>query len=240
MHSLLRDLQLGVAQADAGCADAVPPRGVGNQRSPATAHVEKTLAGMQLQLAADELELRELGELQPVRARCPVGARVDHLLVEKEPVEVVAHVVVVPDRRVVPGNGVARGGAEQLTRARTDLGDQPRGERGRRERLRPGPGGRALDEVRQVAFHVEVAGEAGLGHLLLGGRSEGGGGPLVRHHQHRNAGGVERRNRGAVPEPYPEGTVLSRQHRLDQRTGVHPVLPCSLACDAEGPASRTT
>src|SRR5262249_10127181 len=71
-------------------------------------------------------------------------------------------------------------------------------------------------------FHVEVAGEERLGDLLLGGcRSERRCATLVRHEQNGDARGVRWRNLGAVPEPYPEGTVGSRQHRLRQRTGVH-------------------
>ena len=84
--------------------DAVMLRGMADQRAPAAADVEQAIAGLQPQLAADHVELVALraGEIV-VPVRLKVGAGIDHLRIEEEPVEGVRDVVVIGDVRLVGG-----------------------------------------------------------------------------------------------------------------------------------------
>ena len=76
-------------------AHAVIPRGVTDERAPAAADVEKALARLQPQLAADHVELVVLRSREVIVRLAEIGAGVDHLGIEKELVERVREVVVV-------------------------------------------------------------------------------------------------------------------------------------------------
>src|SRR5215471_1202688 len=64
------------------------------QRAPAAAYVEKALAGLKAQLAADVVELLLLRAIEGVVRAPEVGAGIDAVRVEPQAVELVAHVVV--------------------------------------------------------------------------------------------------------------------------------------------------
>ncbi len=143
--------------------DAVVPGRVQQQRTPTAAHVQQPHPGPQAQLAADQVELGRLGVLQALGARLPVRARVDHRGPEHQAVEVVAHVVVVADRRPVTAPGVqpALGRAGLLGRwgrLRADrTGPQRRGEQ-------PAPAGpHRVPQARSQVLEVRAFGEAGHG-----------------------------------------------------------------------------
>ena len=82
----------------AGRLDAVMLRGMADERAPAAADVEEAIARLQPQLAADHVELVVLraGEIV-VPVGLKVGAGIDHLRIEEEPVEGVRDVVVIGD-----------------------------------------------------------------------------------------------------------------------------------------------
>src|SRR4249919_133771 len=90
-----------------------------DQRAPTAADVEQPHPRPELQLAADEIELVALSVLQCVRRvirRGPIGARVDQGRAEDDPVEVVAHVVVVAYGRAVAIPRVPPAGKGSLLR----------------------------------------------------------------------------------------------------------------------------
>ena len=91
-------------QRDAVRGDAVILRRVADEPAPAAADVEKALARLQPQLAADHLQLVGLRLRDAVAPVGEVGARVDHLRVEEERVEVVGEVVVELDVVLVVGD----------------------------------------------------------------------------------------------------------------------------------------
>ena len=90
----------------------VVARHVQRQRAPAAARLHHPLAGPEAHLAAHVVHLRLLGLLQRRLAVLVVGAGVDHALVEPEPVEVVAQVVVVVDVLAGAAEGVLAGAGE--------------------------------------------------------------------------------------------------------------------------------
>jgi hypothetical protein len=69
-----------------------------DERAPAASDVEESLARMEAQLPADEIELGLLRLVERHRGRREVGARVHHSVIEPQPVEVVADVVVILNR----------------------------------------------------------------------------------------------------------------------------------------------
>ena len=89
---------LGWTQCDADGLHAVFSRGVDHERAPAAADVEHALALFQLELLADEVELRELRLLKRLRPAREDRAAVGHRLVEKQFEELVGDVVVVAHR----------------------------------------------------------------------------------------------------------------------------------------------
>ena len=107
-------------ERDAGDVHAVVLGGVQRQRAPAAADVEQPLAGLQAELAADQIELVALrvGERVVRGVARPVGAGVRHPRVEHERVEVVGQVVVVGDRRAVAQLGVQPAAQLRLRRRR--------------------------------------------------------------------------------------------------------------------------
>src|SRR5262249_62184433 len=82
-------------------AHAVTPGEVEGQGTPAAPGLDHALAGAQAQLARHVLHLRDLRFLERGGGRREVGAGVDHLPIEPQPVEVVAEVVVMVDVRTL-------------------------------------------------------------------------------------------------------------------------------------------
>ena len=125
-HLLARQRRLFLGQRHAGRLDAVMLRGMADQRAPAAADVEEAIARLQPQLAADHVELVRLraGEIV-VPVGLKVGAGIDHLGIEEEPVERVRDVVVVGDVPLVGG------GLPVARRVLVDPVEGPRHVRGR-------------------------------------------------------------------------------------------------------------
>src|SRR5260370_40686464 len=99
-QSLLSLEELVLTQCNAERPGVVIRSGVKQQSSPAAADIQETLVRLQAQLAANEVELVSLGRLQRLAPGRKIRARIHHLIVEKQPVEVVRHIVVM-------ANGVA-------------------------------------------------------------------------------------------------------------------------------------
>lgn len=99
--ALAGELCLGLRQGDPEGARAVPAGCVYDKRTPAATDVQEALAGCQRELATDEVELALLRGFERLVVAFEVGARVDHRRAEDQAVEVVRHVVVVPDRGTV-------------------------------------------------------------------------------------------------------------------------------------------
>jgi len=131
---------------------------VPHQRAPAAADIEKALARRQPQLAADVVELGPLGRIDVFPAGLEIGARIDHLLVEPEPVEVVADVVVVADVGAVGLRLVSR---------RRQFG--PHRDRGTGELDQAGGD---PNRLRNVAVDVDAALDVRLGQCAEGGLPE--------------------------------------------------------------------
>src|SRR6266545_1842542 len=93
---------LGPRERHAVRRDAVVLSGPDGEAAPAAADVEERLARLELELAADEIDLVLLGLLELAVGIAVVGAGVEHERVEKEGVEGVRHVVVVRDGLSVP------------------------------------------------------------------------------------------------------------------------------------------
>ena len=122
-----------------------------DQPAPAAADVEQAVAGPQENLAQDVVELVALRLVQRLVVAFPVRARVQHVLVEEQPVERVGDVVVVLDLLLVAGAAV-----------REDAGEQPR--LGSGEVVLPGRVGQAyadLEDVVDRALEVDVAFDIG-------------------------------------------------------------------------------
>ena len=133
-------------------AHAVLARRVHDEAAPAAADVEQPLARLQLQLAADEVELRALRLLERLRPAREDRARVRHRRVEEEREELVADVVVVADGAQVALAAVAPADRPQLRGGRLRRERQARragGCRGER-RLRAEVERRGLPAVEEV------------------------------------------------------------------------------------------
>ena len=145
------------------------------------------MPGPQVELAADQVQLVALGVGEAVvrrRSLRPVPARVGHLRVEQELVELVGQVVVVGDRGPVAAAGVQPAGQPGLRRgrprARADRAE-PQAAQPRRRRARSaGPAGSAADgpappasvqnrdrPVGDVALDVQLAGDERPGQAQL-------------------------------------------------------------------------
>ncbi len=120
-HALARHGVLLCRDRGGGHAAAVLPGGMDGERAPAAADLDEMVVGAQLELAADPVELRELGLVQRHPRLLEQRARVGHRLVEEEPEHVVAEVVVRRDVAACPSPRVARHSAERAhAGARTD------------------------------------------------------------------------------------------------------------------------
>ena len=123
-HLLARELGLRGRERHAGDRHAVVLRRVDREAAPAAADVQQAHARLQGELARDQIELRELSVLERLRALRVDRAAVGHRLVEEQPEELVADVVVVADRGRVALRAVALAAQDQLE-ARA-LGDPAR------------------------------------------------------------------------------------------------------------------
>src|SRR5688500_17817529 len=81
--------------------DAVALGRPDDERAPAAADVEEPLPGLQLKLAADMVELLLLRDFERVVGAAEVRARVHVPRIEPQAEELVAYVVVMPDRASV-------------------------------------------------------------------------------------------------------------------------------------------
>src|SRR6267142_1565558 len=97
LDAFVREAMLILGERHSGCLDAVVLGGPAHQRAPAAADVEELVARLQAQLAAEVVELLRLREVDVLVAGLEVGARVHHLAVEEQRVELVRDVVVVVD-----------------------------------------------------------------------------------------------------------------------------------------------
>ncbi len=136
------------------------------------------------EFAADQLVLGRLGVLQRGLGRGEPGARVGHARAEHQPVEVVAHVVVVADDLGVPGRAsgagrpacTPRAAPAAAARGRPDVGPPPPWWAGCAGRSGGGHGARrrgaAREQPVEVAFDGQVAGDERTGHAQLAGRPQ--------------------------------------------------------------------
>ncbi len=206
-------------QRDAGGVHAVVLGGVQDQRAPAAADIEQAHARLEIELAADQVELGPLRVGQRLVRAGEVRARVGHRLVEQQPVEVVGQVVVVRDRRAVAAAGVQpaaqpglgrrrlRGradGAEPGGRARGgQLGPRAEGDAAARAGAGQLPG--PPEAVGEVALDVDVTGDVGAGQAQLPRRpQQPAQGPARADDEHRP---VARAGLAAVPGPQPHRQV---------------------------------
>jgi hypothetical protein len=166
-------------------ASAVLEGHVPRERAPAAARLQHAVAGLQPELAAHIVELGPLGLLQGQRRGLEVGAGVDQLVVEPQPVEVVAEVVV-----------VLRLAASQAL----DAGrDPPR----RRGGLRP-PLEDGLEASGQASPHLDLAGGVGVAEEAGGIQGEAEERAQAAH-DHGRARGLGRQVvAGAVPQLQPD------------------------------------
>ena len=135
------------------------------------------MPGSELQLAADQVELRLLGRVE-VRRRIvgplEVGARVRQAPIQPQPIEVLPDVVMEPDGREVAGSRVAAPGqaghpseGRRTRRAAAELQTEAEeaAEVGRAEAAEI-KGLASLDGRADVAIDVDVAAEIGLGERV--------------------------------------------------------------------------
>ena len=144
LHALRREIELVLRQRDAHAPRAELLRRAHHERAPAAADVEQALAGLQLDLGEDVVDLLDLRGGEIFVAVLEVRARVDHVLVEPQLVELVRDIVVVLDGLLVRRLRVIEvaSHARELARARHGAS---------RERVAD------VDDVRQLAFDVDLA-----------------------------------------------------------------------------------
>jgi hypothetical protein len=213
---------------------------------PAAADVEQALARFQPQLAADHVELVPLrpGDVV-VPVGLKIGAGIDHLRVQKEPVEVVRHVVVIGDVALVGlGPAVAgiglvfdpRQGARHAgRRAQKAIGGLKRLELAQAPELPHDLAARALvGEVEQGAvLQVEQPGHIGVEcRVQVRAAHQGCDHALAPDREAHGVGRQVRRDRRAVPqleaEPEVERAVRVAQKipkKLQPCRPAHAVLP---------------
>lgn len=144
LHARGGEIELVLRQRHAETRRAELLRGAQHERAPAAADVEQPLAGLELDLRQDMVDLLDLRGREIFIAVLEVRARVHHVLVEPQLVELVRHVVVVLDRLLVGALRVIEVAphARELARA---------GDRAARERVAD------VDDVRQPALDVDLA-----------------------------------------------------------------------------------
>src|SRR6267154_2776218 len=97
--ALLGQRRLILAQRDTCRIHTVMLRRVHYETAPSAAYVEQPFSRLEAQLAADQIELRFLRDIERVVRRAEIGAGINHSLVEPELVETVADVIMKMDRR---------------------------------------------------------------------------------------------------------------------------------------------
>ena len=227
-HALARELGLGLRERDADDTDPMALGRVDGEAAPAAAHVEHALALLQVQLGADQLELRLLRLLERLGAAREDRAAVGHRLAEEQREELVGHVVVVAHRARVALRRVAAAAQAQL-RPR-DVRRAPNAERAgggegepcllpplERRRL---PLGQRL-EHRVEIVHVERARDVGAAEPELARRQQRVGQRVRRAHLEGGPAAVGRRQCGAVPEPHRERALGQRVLQLSKK-GLRP------------------
>jgi hypothetical protein len=216
LDALARRRGLGLRRRDADPAHAVALRGVQQQRAPAAADVQQPLAGRQLELGADQLELARLGCLQRLAGVREVRARIHQARAEQQPVEAVGEVVVMADRGAVARERVPAAARAHLDRRDRRAPEDPGAADLRRRLGQPRAIGGGEVEAgersarRQHGFQVPVvdvqrarhpgARQADLAGLVEQVRDRGG--VLDRDH---GGGAIRRRERAAVPEAQRHG-----------------------------------
>lgn len=144
LHARGCQVELVLRQRDAEALRAELLRGAQHERAPAAADVEQALAGLKPDLGEDVVDLLDLRGGEILVAVLEVRARVHHVLVEPQLVELVRDVVVILDCLLVGALRVIEVAlhARQLARAR---------HRAARERVAD------VDDVRQLALDVDLA-----------------------------------------------------------------------------------
>ena len=101
-------VDLLAAEGDPDHGGPVTAGGMDGHRAPAAAHIEQPGSGalIETELATDQFVLGRLRLLEGGAVGFEPGARIGHARAEDEPIEVVAHVVVVADHRGIPGRRV--------------------------------------------------------------------------------------------------------------------------------------
>src|SRR2546423_11630222 len=93
LDSLAREHCLILAECDARSIDSVVLRCVHDQCAPSAPDVEETLARLEPQLPADQIELGLLRRVERIIHCAEVRARINHLPVEPQLVEAIADIV---------------------------------------------------------------------------------------------------------------------------------------------------
>src|SRR6202040_3798194 len=106
LEALGRILVLRRADGYAGDVRAIVPRCVNRERSPATSDLQHAVARPNAQLAAGLLEFFQLGDFERVLSASEVCARIEHLGIEEQSVELVSQIVVGLNVAAAAGNGV--------------------------------------------------------------------------------------------------------------------------------------
>ena len=106
-HALARQAPLLARDRGGGDAAAEALRRVQREAAPAGADLEQVVRRLELELAADEIEPRDLRVVQRLPRMLERRGRVHHRLVEEQPEEIVAEVVVRGDVAARAGAAVA-------------------------------------------------------------------------------------------------------------------------------------
>src|SRR5689334_19493407 len=105
-----------LAESDAQPSNAVASCRPAQQPAPPAPDVQQPVSRSEPELAADMVELVFLRLVNVFRSRTEIGARINHVSIEPEPIEVVRHIVVTGDcgRVTLPGmspwQGAQQGG----------------------------------------------------------------------------------------------------------------------------------
>ena len=135
---------LVAGKRDAGAVGSGSFGGAQDQRAPAAADVEQALVRLQVVLAQHVVQLLNLRFFQAVRMVLEVGARINHVLVQPKPVEIVRNVVVVGD-----GLGIH---LPRVVRAANDASEPAERPDGTAGQLRGDP-----ENLVEVSLDVEIS-----------------------------------------------------------------------------------
>src|SRR3954447_18940005 len=130
-----RSSRLRLRQGDAGDVDVVLLGRVHDPAAPATADVENALPGLEIELGADQVQLRPLGLFQRGGAAAEDGAAVRQRLTQEELEELGWQVVVVANRALVAGDRVTAALRLELDRRRRRGERRPGGTNSRDKEL---------------------------------------------------------------------------------------------------------